>query len=185
MLLLVGTATAADLGTPQLSTDPPDRKLFDPDHFLSAGRATLGSSQSFSLTPEVGLGYFSWGRELQGGVAESLHQVHARAGGRVDLLDVFYLSGAAKLPVYTYDVQDRRLATLSTSQQPQAREQYDLFQSPRSKMSWSSEVGVRLGPQLDLNLFYDQNQLFTLPAGSGTLHQQEERFGTRFIFRFK
>lgn len=185
VLLLVGSAAAADLGTPRLSAELPERKLFDADQFLSAGKVTLGATQTFSLTPEVGLGYFSLGRELKGGIAESLHQVHARAAGRIDLFDLLYLSGAAKLPVYTYDVQDRRLAGISTSSQPLTREQYDLLQSPGGKLSWSSELGVRLGPRLDLNLFYDQNLLSTLPAGGGVLQQQEERFGTRFIFRFK
>jgi hypothetical protein len=184
VLLFGVSAGAADLGVPRLVDDLAARRLYDPDRFLTVSGLTYGATRNFTLTPQVGLGYFSWGREVKTGVEESFHQIQARAGGRVELFDFLYLSAAAKLPVYSYDVTDQRLFGLATGEQASGRQQYDLFRTPGSELTWSGEVGVRLSKEVDLNLFYDLNRLGPLPV-KGLLSQPEERFGTRFIFRFK
>ncbi len=102
LICSVAAAGAVDLGAPYLDDNLAARSLYDPDRFLTTSGTTIGSTRTLGLTPQVGLGYFTLGREVKTGFEESLHQVHARAGGRVDLFDFFYLSATAKLPVYTY-----------------------------------------------------------------------------------
>ena len=185
LLAVVGVASAADLGTPTLHGDLPAASPFDTKRFLTSGGIAIGPAQTFTLTPQFGLGYFSRDRESRPGISESLYAISAQAGGRVDLLEHLYFSAATKLPVYSYDVQDRRLASIYSSQERTSRHQYDLFRSPRESLSWTGEVGLKLGSQLDLNLFYDQTWLNTgMPSGT-TPGQSDERFGTRFIFHFK
>ena len=184
LICSVAAAGAVDLGAPRLDDNLAARSLYDPDRFLTTSGTTIGSTRTLGLTPQVGLGYFTLGREVKTGFEESLHQVHARAGGRVDLFDFFYLSATAKLPVYTYDVTDQRLLNVASEQHSVSRSQFDLLRTPGSDLSWSGEVGLRLGKGVDLNLYYDQTKLGPLPA-RGVLNQPEERFGTRFIFRFK
>ncbi len=173
-----GAAYAADLGTPRLSDNLAAQRLFDSDRLLTTGGVKFEASPHFTLEPEVGVGHEKREQELTG-YEEMVHKVHARAGGKLSLSDVLYLSAAAKLPVYTYGLADQGVG----GERPLAsRQEYDLLRRPGERLGWSSEAGVRLGGGTELNLFYDQT-----PFQGGSLSGQttEERFGTRLIIRFK
>jgi hypothetical protein len=181
-LVLPLSAGAADLGGVSLDGGRPQKNPLDTTRYLSSV-GTVGLAETFTLTPLFGVGYFSRGREPRTGMDESLHSINAQAGGRFDLLDLLYFSATAKMPVYSYDVTDRRVASILSSQERTARHQYDLFHLPGDGLTWSGEFGLKLGPRVDLNLFYDQSWFNQAPAAA-TPGQSEEKFGTRFILHF-
>jgi hypothetical protein len=184
MLFTTQPLFAADLGTPRLSDSLPTSQFFDPDRFLTNGGMKYEASQSFSLEPEVGLGYERREKVVSGGYDEVVHKVHARAGGRLNLASNVYFSAAAKLPVYTYQLEDRSIVGDFSLQAPLSHNDYDLFHHPGESLGWSTEAGIRLGGLTELNLFYDKTPYIEF-AGGSPLGQTDERFGTRLIFRFK
>ncbi|WP_236026431.1 hypothetical protein [Geomonas azotofigens] len=190
LLIQVVELYAAGLGAPTLS-DPmatlapaepaATAKFFDPDHFLTNAGLRYSPSYQLTLEPELGVGYRGTGQELHGGIEQSTHRLHAQAGWRLSLSESLYLSAAAKFSIVT--VATKGLAggqELGGRLETGYRPGYDftLGRAPR----WTGEVGVHLTPRTDLMLYYDQD-----PAGgwSSTGQHQEERVGTRFIFRFK
>ena len=183
VMLAAATATAADLGTPSLTDGLAPQKYFDPDRYLTGGGVKYTSMKDVTLEPQVGFGYGSWEREAGSGFDEVIRKVHAQAGGRVDLSGKVYVSAAAKMPVYTYQLTERRLGGDLSFQSPVTRHDYDLFRRPGGNLTWTGEMGIRLGGGADLNVFYD----LTPFAGSqgSSFGQTEERFGTRIIFRFR
>jgi hypothetical protein len=175
VLLLVSTQA------PMAAGDEVDAgRFFDPSRLLTTGGLLYRPSLSFSLEPMIGLDYRQRLEEMGGGVALSTHKLHAEAGGTMRLFERFSLSTAAKIPVTTFS----RSGSLSghPGQDKDWRVSSDLKQ-PGSNLGWRSEVGIKLAPQLDLNLFYDQTLLGRTPVRGG--EQPEESFGTRFIIRFK
>lgn len=182
--LFAATAvSAADLGTPRLTDNISARKFFDPDRLLTTGGVQYKAGGDFSIEPQFGLGHAAWEREIKSGYDEVVHKVHAQAGGKIDLFRLFYLSAAAKVPVYTYEFAGRRIAGTSLSQTESSRHGYDFLRLPRGNLSWTGELGLRLGTRVDLNLYYDQSMLDAYQGG-GSLNRSEDRFGTRIIFKF-
>lgn len=155
-------------------------RFFDPSRLLTTGGLLYQPSLSFSLEPMIGLDYRQRLEEMGGGVALSTHKLHAEAGGTMRFFERFSLSTAAKIPVTTFS----RAGSLSghPGQDRDWQVSSDLKQ-PGSNLGWRSEVGIKLAPQLDLNLFYDQTLFGRSPARGS--EQPEESFGTRFIIRFK
>ncbi|QWV94268.1 hypothetical protein KP004_03525 [Geomonas oryzisoli] len=156
-------------------------KFFDPDRFLTNAGLSYSPSYQLTLEPELGVGYRGIGQELHGGIEQSTHRLHAQAGWRLSLSESLYLSAAAKFSIVT--VATKGLAggaELGGRLEPGYRTGYDftIGRSPR----WTGEVGVHLTPRTDLMLYYDQDQVM---GWSSTGQHQEERVGTRFIFRFK
>ena len=184
VMLATATATAADLGTPRLTDGLAPQKYFDPDRYLTGGGVKYTSAKDVTLEPQVGFGYGSWEREAGSGFDEVIRKVHAQAGGRVDLSGKVYVSAAAKMPVYTYQLTERRLGGDLSYQAPVTRHDYDLFRRPGGNLTWTGEMGIRLGGGADLNVFYDLTP-FTNYQGGNSFGQTEERFGTRIIFRFR
>ncbi|KAF0216929.1 MAG: hypothetical protein FD174_3484 [Geobacteraceae bacterium] len=184
MTVLTFTAAyAADLGTPSLTDDISARKYFDPDRLLTTGGVQYKSGRDVTIEPQFGFGHAAWEREAKSGYDEVIHKVHAQAGGKIDLFQRFYLSAAAKVPVYTYEFASHRIAGTTLSQSGSSRHGYDFLHLPGGNLSWTGEMGVRLGKKVDLNLYYDQSILDVYQGGSG-LSRPEDRFGTRIIFRF-
>jgi len=184
LVFLVPVAYGADLGTPRLSDSIESRKYFDPDRYLSSGGLKYEPAPSFTLEPQVGVGYEKLEMETGSGFGEVFHKVHAQAGGRFDLSRMLYFSAAAKLPVYTYEMTGRRGGGDDSFQYTVGRQSYDLFNRSAESLSWTGEVGIRLAPGTDLNLFYDQTP-FAGSLGGSRSGQMEEKFGTRFIFHFR
>jgi hypothetical protein len=156
---------------------------FEPYRYLSTGGLKYEAAPSFTLEPQVGVGYEKLEMEIGSGFGEVFHKVHAQAGGRLELPGMLYLSAAAKLPVYTYEMTGRRSGEDISLQSPTSRYEYDLFRNPMTNLSWTGEVGIRLGLRTNLNLFYDQTQFGGFQGGS-RFDRMEEKFGTRIIFRF-
>jgi hypothetical protein len=176
-MLCAAPALAASLGTPNLSAPIATDRLFDPDRFLTTGGVKYGTASDLSLEPELGVSHRSLERDLPGGAEASIHQVHAQAGWRLSLADTLYLSAAAKLPVYSFQSSGSY-----GGQDLGSRQGYDLVRSFRAAPNWTGEVGLHLTSRADLTLYYDQGQT---PGGLPGLNQQEERVGTRIIWRFK
>jgi hypothetical protein len=172
-------AMAADLGPPKLSESLAKQNFFDPDRFLVPLDLSYGRS-GYSLQPELGLGYAVREFDAGTGFDESVYKVHAQAGGKLDLQRV-YLSGGAKLPVYTYGITAVRNGLFS-SQTPLSRHEYDFAHLSSSTLLWTGEIGLRVGFGADITFYYDQNAFDAYQAGRSA---PEERFGTRLIFRFK
>ena len=177
LLLSARPLLAAGLGTPNLSAPLATARFFDPDRFLTTGGVKYSAAGDLTLEPELGVGYRASERDLPGGAAESIHRVHAQAGWRLSLADTLYLSAAAKLPVYSY----QSLGSYG-GQNLGSRQGYDLVHSFRGLPSWTGEVGLHLTQRTDLTLYYDQA---LAPGGIPGMNQQEERVGTRIIWRFK
>lgn len=177
--LLVGSSPllAAGLETPSLSAPLPTARFFDPDRLLTTGGVKYSAAGDLTLEPELGVGYRALERDVPGGAEESIHRVHAQAGWRLSLADTLYLSAAAKLPVYYY----QSLGSYG-GQSLGSRQGYDLAHSFRGVPSWTGEVGMHLAGRADLTLYYDQG---LAPGGVPGVTPQEERVGTRIIWRFK
>ena len=168
---------AAGFATPSLSAPLATTRFFDPDRYLTTGGMRYSAASDLTLEPELGVGHRALERDLPGVGAESIHQVHAQAGWRLSLADTLYLSAAAKLPVYSYQRSDSY-----GGQDLGSRQGYDLVHSFRSAPSWTGEVGWHLTGSSDLTLYYDQGMApGAVPGGS----QQEDRVGTRIIWRFR
>jgi hypothetical protein len=133
--------------------------------------------------PLLGIGYSKHEREQAAGYDEATHKLHAEAGGRVNLSKRYYLSATAKLPVYTYETSSQRQIAPSFLHMETTRHGYDFLNLPGQRLTWTGEVGIRLGRRTDLNIFYDQSLLDGYITGSRP-GSSEERFGTRIIFRF-
>jgi hypothetical protein len=177
LLLCATPLFAAGLGTPSLSAPLATVRFFDPDRFLTTGGVKYSAASDLTLEPEWGVGYRAMERQLPGGIEESIHRVHAQAGWRLSMADTLYFSAAAKVPVYTYESSGSH-----TGQDLGSRQGYDLIHSFRGALTWTGEVGLHLTNRTDLTLYYDQG------LASGWLPgvaQQEERVGTRIIWRFK
>jgi hypothetical protein len=184
MIFIARPACGADLGTPQLSEDIALQSYFDPARFLVTGGLKYEATPSFTLEPQVGVGYEKLEMESGSGSAEGFHKVHAQAGGRVDLPWMLHLSAAAKLPVYTYEMGGRYLSGDDSFINSGGRQSYDLLNRGGGNISWTGEAGIRLAPGTDLNIFYDQTPL-PGTLGGGRTGLTEERFGTRLIFHFR
>jgi hypothetical protein len=168
---------AEGLGTPKLSAPVSLSRFFDPERLLTTGGVKYAASEEITLEPELGLGYRTLERDLPGVGEQAIHKVHAQAGWRVSLAEALYLSAAAKLPVYSY-----QKAGNYYGQSLGSRQEYDLVRSLRSAPSWTGEVGLHLAAGADLTLYFDQG---VVPGGVTGLVQQEDRVGTRIIWRFK
>jgi hypothetical protein len=168
---------AAGIGTPSLSPPLATARFFDPDRYLTTGGVRYSAASDLTLEPELGVGYRALERDLPRGAEELTHRVHAQAGWRLSLADTLYLSAAAKLPVYSY----QRSGSYG-GQFLESRQGYDLVHSLRGAPAWTGEVGLHLGGHADLTLYYDQGLVGGALPG---VAQQEDRVGTRIIWRFR
>ena len=175
-LFAAATANAAGLGVPDLSPPIAVERFFDPDRLLTNGGVTYSASDELTLEPELGVGYRELEKKIPGGIEESRHQVHALAGWRLSLAETLHFSAAAKLPLLTVDSSGS-----STGQELGTRYGYDFIHPLRNTLAWTGEIGVRLSPDTDLSLYYDQSPMSQWSPGG---RQQEERIGTRFIWKF-
>lgn len=178
LLLLIPTtpAAAASLEAPALSPPLSAAKFFDPDRLVTTGGVKYSASGELSLEPQWGVGYRASARDIFGGITES-HRLHAQAGWRLSLADTLYLSAAAKLPLLSIDSAGRY-----TGQDIGTRRGYDFARPFKSTPTWTGEVGVHFTSWTDLTLYYDQSPVTSWFQGKP---QQEERIGTRIIFKFE
>jgi hypothetical protein len=179
-LTLLASATpllGADLGTPNLSAPLGSAPFFETDRFLTTGGVRYSAAEDLTLEPEFAVGYRALQRDLPGGAEESTHRVHAQAGWRLSLADTLYVSAAAKLPVYSYQSSGSYWG-----QDLGYRQGYDLIHALKGAPAWTGEFGLHLTGRTDLTLYFDQG---LAPGAMPGVSRQEERVGTRIIWRFE
>lgn len=174
-------AKCADLGQNQLTGGTAVRKL-EPDKMLTSGGIKGVTEGDLSVQPEFGVSHTVHQREVAPSHDGITDKIHAQAGGRVKFSDMFYLGFATKIPIYNYGKTEARTpggSTTSTS----SKHEYEILRMSPNNLKLTGEVGVKLGPLVDINMYYDQNTL-TSPTQPGT-SSDEQVIGTKFIFRFK
>ena len=183
IFLSAATLLAAGLDTPTLSPPLATARFFDTDRLLTTAGVKYFAARDLTLEPELGIGYQAREAELHGGFEQSTHRLDAQAGWRLSLADTLYVSAAAKLPVVTVESVGLYAGEdLGLRPRAEAGQGYDFSNPKRDPLKWTGELGLRLWPQTDLTLYYDQSPISGWHTG-GT--HQEERIGARFILRFK
>jgi hypothetical protein len=158
------------------------RKL-EPDRFLTTGGIKVKSGVDVTVEPEFGVSHVVHQREIGSGHDDITHKVHAQAGGKLKLSELFYLGFATKLPIYNYGATEGHTPGGSATPSAPGRHDYEILRLSPNNLTWTGEMGLHLGQLLDLNLYYDQN-ILKGPLQTG-VKSDEEVIGTRFILRFK
>lgn len=190
LCLVAAPAGAEGLGTPSLSSPVKIAPLkganipasfFETDRFLTSAGMSFAAAPELTLEPELGIGYRGAGQELHGGIEQSTHRLHAQAGWRLSLSKALYFSAAAKFSMLT--VETRGLtAGEELGLRPESGYHNVYEFNPSRAPRWTGELGLHLTPRTDLMLYYDQEPV---TGWSYSGQHQEDRLGTRFIFRFK
>ena len=162
-------AAAADLGTPKLSDAVAKHDLLDADRYLLSLDVKYQLVPGYTLEPQLGVGYAAREREAGVGLDESLYKIHAHAGGKIDLAKKYFLSAAAKVPVYTYGLTEVR-SGLFSAQDSISRHGNDFSHLFSYNLLWTGEMGVHLGLGADLTIYYDQNAFDLYQPGA---HKQK------------
>lgn len=187
VLILSSTLGASGEGllpnAPSKAVSPTCVGTFEPDRFLiSTSNDAEKGGKDLVLSPEVGLSHTVRDREKPGMGDNVTHKVHAQAGGRFSLYDRFYLGFATKLPIYNYEAASGQSATGGVLPVGQGRHDYELLRLSPENLTVTGEVGCRIGKDLHLNIYYDQNR-YKMPGS--VRGAEEDVFGTKVIFRFK
>lgn len=171
-VLFTTAAAAADLGVPQLSEPLQKEKFFDPDRVSITGAA--GGSKPV-LEPQLSVSHEAREEEMGVGMKQTTHRVHGEAGGKLNIIGDVSITTVARIPIYTHEITgSTRNSNGVTSS--------ELLKNT-GRFSWRSELGVPLKEGVNLNFFYD-NSTFGRIERPG-VDEREEKFGTRFIFKFK
>lgn len=171
-LLSVAYANAVDAVAPNLVEPVQKGTFFEPDRLIY--KSDKPSSEQlleplFSVSKEA--------REGERGVGgqQTTHRLHGEAGGKINLFGDASFSAFAKIPVYSYEVSgNSRNIGNSTSGE---------FLRNNGRLSWRSEFGLPIGEGINLNLFYDNSTIGKVDRPG--IEEREEKFGTRFIIKFK
>lgn len=174
LLLFVSAAQviAADSVVPNLAEPVQKGTFFEPDRLRYKSDKSSSDQMLeplFSVSKEA--------REEGKGVGgqQTTHRLHGEAGGKINLFGDASISAFAKIPVYSYEVSgNNRNIGNSTSGE---------FLRNNGRLSWRSELGLPIGDGINLNLFYDNST--TGKVDKPGVEEREEKFGTRFIFKFK
>jgi hypothetical protein len=163
---------AAELA-PKLSEPLQIGTFFSPERYTASERHAGAPPL---VEPLYGVSHQA--REGEGsGAVTRRHRIHGEAGGKINLLEGVALSAAAKLPLYDYETRTSDLTPRETDLAG------EISVKGASRLSWRSELGVNLGMGMGLDVFYDRARFGDLSRPG--VEEREERFGTRFIIRFK
>jgi hypothetical protein len=173
-----GTASPGSSGSSNVF-----RKKLEPDKLLTTGGVKVQSGDDITVEPEFGVSHTVHERTLGSGLEDKTHKVHAQAGANIKLSDRFFLGFATKLPVYNYGATEKQSIDGTTTSSSPGRHEYEILHLSPNNLTWTGEMGLRLGQFIDLNLYYDQN-IIKEPLQPG-VKSEEEVIGTKFIFRFK
>lgn len=170
--LLSVTASASDLGGPQLSEPLQKGKFFEPERFSFTDSH---DSVKSVLEPYLSVSHDAREGDAGLGLKQTSERVHGEAGGKLNLLGDVSLTTFAKVPVYKKETTE--------SQNNSAVGSNSELLKPSGQLSWRSELGVPVKKGVDLNFFYDNSAIGKIdkPGVEG----REEKFGTRFIFKFE
>jgi len=165
---------AVDLGAPALSEPLQTEKFFDTDRLTIRGEST---STPGGLEPQIGVSHAAREDEASSEGTQTTHRIHGEAGGKLNLMDNLSLTAIARIPLYTHETTFGEVSSTGDEKVTS-----DLLGNT-GNLSWRSEVGVKLGSGVDLNLFYDTST-FGRTDKPG-VEDREDKFGTRFIIHFK
>ena len=173
LITLCGTAVAAsDLDGPQLSEPLQKKKFFEPERFLFTGSPDSAKSV---VEPHLSVSHDAREENVGLGVKQTSERVHGEAGGKLNLLGDISLTTFAKIPVYTKDTVENQKNSDGVSNS-------ELLKTS-GRFSWRSELGVPVKKGVDLNFFYDNSNVGKIDKPG--VEEREEKFGTRFIFKFE
>jgi hypothetical protein len=170
--LAAASASAAEPGVPNLSEPSQKEKFFLPDRF-----SLTGSTESVKpvLEPHFSVSHDTREDNVSLGLKQTSEKVFGEAGGKLNLLGDISFTSFAKIPVYTKETVGSQKTTDGVSSS-------GLF-PVKGKLSWRSELGVPLKKGVDLNFFYDNSTLGKVDRPG--VEDRDEKFGTRFIFKFE
>jgi len=163
---------AMDLGAPRLSEPLQQGKFFNTERLTVQGNV---NTKQQLLEPQLAVSHDAREDEVGRGMMQTTHRVHGEAGGKLNIIGDVSLTAVAKIPVYIYGITGSDSAADGASSS-------ELLKNS-GRLSWRSELGVPLGEGVDLNLFYDRSSIGKIDRPG--VDEREEKFGTKFIFRFK
>jgi len=163
---------AVDLGAPSLSEPLQKEHFFDTKRLLIGGE---GPASQPTFVPQLSFSHNSREENVSVGVNQKFHSILGEAGGKINLGGDVSLTTVTRIPVYSYEVTENN-RTLDGAASG------ELLKKP-GHLSWRSELGVPIGGGVNLNFFYDNSTVGKMEKPG--LEERDEKFGTRFIFKFK
>lgn len=165
-------ANAADPVAPSLGEPVQKGTFFEPDRVRY--KSDKPSSEPL-MEPLFSVSKEAREEDKGGGAQQTTHRVHGEAGGKINLFGEASISAFAKIPFYSYEVSgnSRNIGNLTTGE----------FLRNNGRLSWRTEFGLPIGEGINLNLFYDNSAIGKVDKPG--VEEREEKFGTRFIIRFK
>jgi len=170
--LVAGGAKASDVVSPNLTEPVQKEKFFDQDRFSFTN---FPDSAKPFIEPYLSVSHDSREEDIGIGVTQRAERVQGEAGGKLNLLGDISLTTFAKVPVYTKDTIERQSNSDGGSDSQ--------LLNPTGQLSWRSELGVPVKKGVDLNFFYDNSTIGKIDKPG--IDGREEKFGTRFIFKFE
>jgi len=172
LLLISVTASIAAPGDPQLTEPIQKEKFFAPERFSFTDAP---DSEKSVVEPYISVSHDAREDDVGLGVKQTSERVRGEAGGKLNLLGDISLTTFAKIPVYSKET----VGSLKTSD---GASNSELFKNT-GRLSWRSELGVPVKKGVDLNFFYDNSTVGKIDRPG--VEEREEKFGTRFIFKFE
>lgn len=166
-----GFAVAEDVASPRLSEPQQKEQFFEPKRFSFIDSSTSADT----VQPHLSVSHDRREDDVGLGALQKSERVHGEVGGKLNLLGDISLTTFAKVPVYKKEtIEHERTAADESSSE---------ILKNTGHLSWRSELGVPVKKGVDLNFFYDNSSLGKVDKPG--VEEREERFGTRFIFKFK
>lgn len=165
-------ALADDVLPPHLVEPPQKEQFFAPERFTFTDSS---ANSKAVLEPHLAVSHDMREYDFGLGVKQTSERFHGEAGGKLNLLGDISLTTFAKVPVYSKEsvVKQRNTDGGDTSE----------VLKDSSRFSWRSELGIPVQKGVDLNFFYDNST--SGRVNTPGVEEREEKFGTRFIFKFK
>lgn len=130
------------------------------------------------VLPQLSVDYFS--RSVENPLSlQRRHVVSVRAGMKLSLLEGIDLATGARLPVLSAEENESGL--VGGKRMPAGTEIRSEL-GAKNSIGWRSDLILRLGKRLNLNLFYDYTRQSGDRAGGEV---REESIGTRFELKFR
>jgi len=170
--LFSATVSASDLDGPLLSEPLQKKKFFEPERFSFTDSP---DSTKSAVEPYFSVSHDAREEDVGLDVKQTSERVHGEAGGKLNLLGDISLTTFAKIPVYTKGTVENQKTSEGVSNS-------ELFKTS-GRFSWRSELGVPVKKGVDLNFFYDNSNVGKIDKPG--VVEREEKFGTRFIFKFE
>lgn len=165
-------AIANDVLPTHFAETPQKEQFFERERFTFTDSAA--TAKPF-LEPHLAVSHDMREDDVGLGVKQTSERFHGEAGGKLNLLGDISLTTFAKVPVFSKEsvLKQRNTDGGDISE----------IMKDASRFSWRSELGIPVQKGVDLNFFYD-NSTFGRVINPG-VDEREEKFGTRFIFKFK